>query len=100
MVINFFTEDINFTLENPLEIRNWIFEVVKSENFVAGTFNYIFCSDNYLLKLNIEYLAHNTLTDIITFDYSNENIISGDIFISTERVRENSGNFKVPLIRN
>lgn len=97
MVINFFSEETDFTLDNPIEIRNWIFEVIKDKKYNPGTINYIFCTDNYLLKLNKQYLDHDTLTDIITFDYSKDKIVSGDIFVSIERVQENASLYKAPF---
>lgn len=95
MGINFFSEQIEFTLNNPIEIRNWIFNVVKDRNLTPGTINYIFCDDAYLLNLNQQYLDHDTLTDIITFDYAKDNVISGDIFISIERVTENAESLNI-----
>ena len=95
MVINFFSEEIDYTFANSVEIRNWIVKVIKNEKHSPGTINYIFCNDNYLLNLNLQYLEHNTLTDIITFDYSKEEVVSGDIFISIERVMENATKFNV-----
>jgi ssRNA-specific RNase YbeY (16S rRNA maturation enzyme) len=71
-------------------------EVIESEK-KEGEINYIFCDDEYLHKINLEYLNHDNLTDIISFDYTMGNEISGDIFISVERVQDNSNDFKVPL---
>jgi rRNA maturation RNase YbeY len=93
MAINFFNEDIDFTLESNARIKNWIRKVIQGKGFAEGTINYIFCSDNYLLDLNVKYLEHDTYTDIITFDYTNEKVLSGDIFISIDRVKENSENY-------
>jgi rRNA maturation RNase YbeY len=77
-------------------MRAWIFETIKAEQKQLGELNYIFCSDEYLLKINKEYLNHDTLTDIITFDNSEEALtIEGDIFISIERVQENAQELKV-----
>jgi len=77
-------------------LRKWIGVVIGNENKLPGDLNFIFCSDDYLYKLNIEYLNHDTLTDIITFDLSEiEDEISGEIYISIERVKENSGKFNV-----
>jgi len=73
------------------EIREWIFFIIKKEKKKPGVLNFIFCSDEYLQKMNIDFLDHDTFTDIITFDYSAEfNNISGDIFISVDRVKENA----------
>lgn len=89
--INFFTEDTSFGLEREEERAAWIEAVIKKEGFSIGELNYIFCSDEYLLKINQEYLDHDTYTDIVTFDNSEgEEIIEGDIFISVDRVKENA----------
>lgn len=82
-------------LEDITHYTHWINRVIGSEGFQLGHVDYIFCSDDYLLGLNMEYLNHDTLTDIITFDYSDGNTISGDIFISTERVAENADGYNV-----
>ncbi|WP_396165617.1 rRNA maturation RNase YbeY [Flavobacterium sp.] len=92
---------ISFNYENEFELPNedqivtWISHVILSENKKEGEINYIFCDDEYLLNLNEQYLDHDTLTDIISFDYSIGNELHGDIFISTERVLENAADFKV-----
>lgn len=88
--IQFFTEDIDFQLEQEDAIRNWIAKIITQEEKQLQLINYIFCSDAYLHELNVEYLQHDTLTDIITFQYSNLPIVEGDIFISIDRVRENA----------
>ncbi|WP_420401421.1 rRNA maturation RNase YbeY [Flagellimonas sp.] len=85
----------NFELEESLRYVDWIEKVVSSEAFVCGEIDYIFCSDEYLLNLNQEYLNHDTFTDIITFDYTDTNLISGDIFISVDRIRDNATKFDV-----
>lgn len=95
-MISFFTEDIKFSLPNKSKVSSWLFKVIENEDYKLFELNYIFCSDKYLLGINIEYLNHDTYTDIITFDNSEtENLIEGDIFISIERVRENSVSFNV-----
>ena len=95
-MINIFTENIDFKLEKPLKTKKWLKNTIENEGFKLSEINFIFCDDEYLLKMNIDYLEHDTLTDIITFDNSEiENLIEGDIFISIERVRENADNFKV-----
>ncbi|HSD06619.1 rRNA maturation RNase YbeY [Flavobacterium sp.] len=91
-MINFNYES-DFTLENEGAIANWLRAVIVSENKKEGEINYIFCDDEYLHKINVEYLNHDTLTDIISFDYTVGNEISGDIFISTERVLDNSKDY-------
>lgn len=94
--INFFEEDITYKLKHKTEVRRWITETVKAEGFRLRELNYIFCSDSYLLPINQQYLNHDTYTDIVTFDNSEEEgTIVGDIFISIERIRENSTKFKV-----
>lgn len=90
-----FNYETSFKLENDLEISKWISRVINSEEFKEGDINYVFCEDDYLLKLNIEFLNHDTLTDIISFDDSIGKILQGDIFISIDRVKENANNFKV-----
>ncbi len=90
-----FNYENNFELPNEDQIASWISRVILSENKKEGEINYIFCNDDYLLNLNEQYLDHDTLTDIISFDYSVGNEIHGDIFISTERVKENAIDFKV-----
>lgn len=95
----FFEEGIQYTLKGKEKIRKWIKNVVEEEGFSSvGEINFIFCSDEYLLKINKEYLNHDTFTDIITFDSSeNDDEIAGDIFISIERVRENAKKFKCKI---
>lgn len=95
--IHFFTESIEYTLKSKTIIRQWIAETIKAEGFKKiGALNFIFCSDEYLLSINQEYLKHDTYTDIVTFDTSEtEDTISGDVFISIERVKENASLFKV-----
>ncbi|NGF55872.1 rRNA maturation RNase YbeY [Parapusillimonas sp. SGNA-6] len=95
--ISFFTEDIVFTLAQKQKIREWINKTVIEEGFKrVSELNFIFCSDDYLLDINKQYLQHDTYTDIVTFDSSeNEDVIAGDIFISVDRVRDNAQKFKV-----
>ena len=90
-----FHYETDFQLLNAKIYRNWIKNCCKSEGYAVGALNYIFCDDVFLLKINQEYLNHDDFTDIITFDYTQGKLISGDIYISVERVRENSGNFEV-----
>jgi probable rRNA maturation factor len=110
--INFHTEDVAFTLRGKAILRNWINAALQKEKKLAGEINFIFCSDDYLLRMNKEYLNHNTFTDIITFDYTRDEgqgtvgqgreprnvknrnqAISGDIFISIDRVKDNAEKF-------
>jgi probable rRNA maturation factor len=86
--------ETKFKLANKLIYKKWILNFSNQLEKKVGEINYIFCSDDYLLDLNLKYLKHDTLTDIITFDYSEGTIINGDIFISIERVRENSQKFQ------
>ncbi|MBW6483377.1 MAG: rRNA maturation RNase YbeY [Vicingaceae bacterium] len=89
----FHQEDILFRLKNIKKIKSWIEKTIIQEKGILGDLNFIFCTDNYLHKINLEYLHHDTFTDIITFDYTQGKRISGDIFISIERVRENAKKF-------
>ncbi|MCX7551304.1 rRNA maturation RNase YbeY [Xanthomarina sp. F2636L] len=84
-----------FQLENESKISTWLEGVILNENYNLGEINYIFCNDDYLHKLNVEFLQHDTLTDIISFDYTIGKIIQGDIYISTERVSDNAKDFNV-----
>ena len=90
-----FNYENDFDLDNEAEISTWISDVIVSENKKEGDINYIFCNDDFLLNINQQYLNHDTLTDIISFDYSVGNELHGDIFISTERVAENALDFGV-----
>ncbi len=90
-----FNYELNFKLHNESQITKWISEVIKTEGFKLGDINYIFCDDDYLFYINVEFLKHDTLTDIISFDYSIGKELHGDIFISIERVIENAKDFKV-----
>lgn len=90
-----FNYETDFELISESDYASWIQDIIASENKEAGDINYIFCDDEYLLKINVEYLNHDTLTDIISFDYSEGNFLHGDIFISVERVTENAKEFSV-----
>lgn len=93
-MIRFTNEDIKFSLKNKAILKNWLKTLAFEYQFKIGDLNYIFCSDEYLLNINQEYLNHDTLTDIVTFDLSEtKGIIEGDIFISIERVKDNSEKF-------
>lgn len=92
-----FNYELDFKLEDEVVYSDWISKVISSENKNEGEINYIFCEDDYLIELNQQYLDHDTLTDIISFDYSEGNNLQGDIFISIERVRENAKDFDVPF---
>lgn len=94
MAIFLFYEKIRFKLSNQKKTLSWIKSVVKKEGAKLNSLNYVFCSDEYLREMNIQYLNHKTLTDIITFNYNpSETEIEGEIFISIERVKENATKF-------
>ncbi|MGB0879100.1 MAG: rRNA maturation RNase YbeY [Polaribacter sp.] len=90
-----FNYETFFKLNNENTLEKWIEKIILDNGFELGEINYIFCDDEYLHKLNIEFLKHDTLTDIISFDNTLGKLISGDIFISVERVEENATKFKV-----
>ena len=85
-------------INNSKAISLWLIDVVKKEGKEIGELVYVLCKDDYLLKKNIQFLNHNTLTDVITFDYCKEGLINGDILISTERVEENSREFNIDYL--
>ena len=92
--ISFFEEDIHYNLKEKIKVKQWIKDTIAAEGYKLDELTYIFCSDAYLLKINQQYLDHDTYTDIITFDNSSEDkVITGDIFISIERIRENAAKF-------
>ncbi|GEL10396.1 rRNA maturation RNase YbeY [Flavobacterium glycines] len=93
-MINFNYEN-DFNLDNEEAIAAWLSAVIVSEKKNEGEINYIFCDDDYLHKINLEYLNHDTLTDIISFDYTVGNELNGDIFVSVERVMDNANDFNV-----
>ena len=88
-----FNYEIDFKLHNESALKAWLETCIRDRGFKTGEINYIFCNDDDLLKLNVEFLKHDTLTDIISFDYSLGKLIGGDIYISVERVRENAKHF-------
>jgi probable rRNA maturation factor len=90
-----FHYETTFQLDNEKAFISWLSEIVASEQFLMGDVNFIFCNDEYLLKVNQEYLNHDTYTDIITFDYSEGKTLHGDVFVSIERVKENALSFEV-----
>jgi probable rRNA maturation factor len=90
-----FNYETDFSLDDEARYSGWISEVIASEKKKEGEISYIFCDDEYLHKINVEYLSHDDLTDIISFDYSVGNELHGDIFISVERVKENATDFGV-----
>jgi len=90
-------ENLNFSLEKEKAVKNRIKKVLKQEAKTAGNISFLFCTDEYLLKINRQFLKHDFYTDIITFDYSEGKKIEGEIFISIERVKENALTFKQPF---
>ncbi|MGN7890471.1 rRNA maturation RNase YbeY [Dyadobacter endophyticus] len=93
-MVSFFSEDIDFKVVNPLKTKKWIKNASFSEGYEVSQLNYIFCSDEYLLEINKQYLDHDYFTDIITFDNSEEDKeLEGDIYISVDRVRDNAETF-------
>jgi len=93
-----FNYELDFELESEQDYSNWISRIILSEDKLEGDINYIFCTDDYLFGLNVKYLNHDTLTDVISFDYSVGNELHGDIFISIERVKENALEFNVEFL--
>ncbi len=93
-MISFYSET-DFRLKQQSKVSDWIVSTIADAGYSEGDLSFIFCSDEYLLEKNIKYLNHNVLTDIITFDYTMGKLISGDIFISIERVTENAGDYEV-----
>jgi len=92
--INFFEEDIHIKLKNKTGLKGWIKDTIIAEGYTLNELNYIFCSDQYLLQINQQYLNHDTYTDIVTFDNSEiEKEITGDIFISIDRINDNAEKF-------
>ena len=93
-MVSYFLEDVKFEFKHKRVNNAWLKMVAESEVKKLGNINIIFCSDNYILDVNMKYLQHDYFTDIITFDYCEKNILSGDLFISIDSVRENSIFFK------
>jgi rRNA maturation RNase YbeY len=90
-----FNYESDFILDQEEHFASWIETIIMSENKTLGEISYIFCNDEYLHNINMQYLNHDTLTDIISFDYTEGDVISGDIFVSIERVKDNAIDFKV-----
>jgi probable rRNA maturation factor len=93
-----FNYETEFRLDEETKVSQWISNSILSENLKEGDINYIFCDDDYLHKLNVEFLDHDTLTDIISFDYSVGKELHGDIYISIERVADNAKDYKVDVL--
>ncbi len=94
MAIHFHIENPSFTLKNKTALKAWIKEVAQREQKKLGNINYVFVNDERLYEMNVKFLNHKTYTDIITFDYTENDRIEGDIYISTDRVKENAIKFK------
>ena len=90
-----FHSETKYTLPSKRKYKNWLSRLAETEQKKIGEINYIFCDDEYLLKVNQQYLQHDTYTDIISFDYSEGKAVSGDIMISVERVNENAQKYQV-----
>lgn len=96
-MIEFYSET-DFKIEDTKALSHWISEIILHENHELGDLTYVFCDDDYLHKLNLQFLNHDTLTDIISFDNSLGKQIHGEIYISVERVRENAGTYQVAFL--
>ncbi|MEM9919249.1 MAG: rRNA maturation RNase YbeY [Bacteroidota bacterium] len=92
--IHFHNESIEFQLADAEKVSSWLQAVAQAEQKEVGNLNFIFCSDEYLHQINVEYLQHDTFTDVISFPYATD-IVEGDVFISIERIRENAELYKV-----
>ena len=98
MPIKYFSEQITFNLKDKIKLRTWIIDSVKNESRKPGSINFIFTSDENILNINKEYLSHDNFTDIITFNYCDDDVVNGDIFISIDTVKNNSERFDVSFI--
>lgn len=97
-MLAFFPEEIDFKVPQTLKTKKWIKTISESEGYKIGDLNYIFCSDEYLLEINRQYLDHDYYTDIITFDHSEEeDTLEGDIYVSVDRVKDNATSLDVPF---
>jgi probable rRNA maturation factor len=90
-------ENFDFNLEKKTNVKNWLKKVAQKEGKTVGNISYLFCTDEYLLQVNRQFLNHDFYTDIITFDYSEKKKIEGEIFVSIDRVKENAVKFKQPF---
>ena len=99
-MICFFSEDITFNLQSKMIVKKWLKQVAEGAGYSIGDLNYIFCSDSYLLEMNKQYLGHDYFTDIITFDYCEGNVLSGDLFISIDTVRDNASFYGADSFEN
>lgn len=96
--IEFFSEDTSFEVDQPEQVKRWLATIIESENKSLEHLNIIFCSDDYLYRINVDYLGHDTLTDIITFPYQSDPI-EGDLFISVDRLKDNAQTYQTPFHR-
>ncbi|MFY0651553.1 MAG: rRNA maturation RNase YbeY [Cyclobacteriaceae bacterium] len=97
--INFFAEDVPFELADEKATTNWITDTVNAEGQEVNELSFVFCSDEYLHQINVQYLNHDYFTDIITFDNSDDDaVIEGDIFMSIDRIEDNARNQSIPFI--
>ena len=90
-----FSSQNGFEINNEQSLVNWITDVISQEDLELGDLSFVFCSDDFLYQMNIDYLEHDTLTDIITFDYRVGSLINGEVYISTDRVADNAKDFEV-----
>ncbi|MAW95995.1 MULTISPECIES: rRNA maturation RNase YbeY [unclassified Leeuwenhoekiella] len=90
-----FNSQNDFSLQEEDRIKLWLERIAQKESFQIDELGYVFCSDEYLLEINKQYLDHDTYTDIVTFDYSDNGVLNGELYISTERVEDNSKDFNV-----
>lgn len=98
--IRFFTEEVVFTLPASAATASWIEAIIQQEGCVLTQLNFIFCSDTYLHNKNVQYLKHDTLTDVLTFDYTDTaGTIEGDIYISIDRIRDNAATWQRPFVQ-
>ncbi len=97
MSVIFSNADVDIVLSDPLSLQKWIRLIVEAHSKKLGRINYLFCSDDYILESNKRFLNHDTYTDIITFDYVQGQLVSGDILVSLDRVRDNAAMFSVPF---
>lgn len=93
-MVSYFLQDIDFVFKHKRLNNSWLKLVAESEIKKLGNINIIFCSDNYILDVNVKYLGHDYFTDIITFDYCEKDILSGDLFISIDTLRDNAEFYK------
>ena len=95
-MIRFFSNEIDFKIASPSKVKQWILNVINNYGYKAGNLNVIFCSDDYLLQINKEFLQHDYYTDIITFDYTEGDLLSGELYISIHSVLANAQEYNQP----